>query len=196
MAETLSKIAAFVFENGSMAQQILFRDLDDEGELPGLSPEEREAMSAVVPELRDTWVSLLTACRAALWRRAAGHATEAILQTPKTLAGTMWKKGGVTMPLLANNQASCGLVIEVCAPSTQYQLDAWVWTQPMHRAAADGAVSALTQAPWRSEYGSYVLTLPPLKEGDNIEALAEAAAAALWSMARPIADAITAEQRK
>lgn len=197
MPVTVSKIAAFVFKNGAMAKQILFYDQgnDGDGDLPGLLPEERKALSAVEPELNATWVSLLTACRAALWRRAAGHSTEPSLRSKATRPGTMWTKGEVKMPLLPNGAAWCGIALEVWGTSTTYQLHAWVWTQPTHRSAAATAIAGVTPAPWQNIYGSYLISMKTPEAGDNIEALGEAAAEALWSMARPIAEAITAEQR-
>jgi hypothetical protein len=194
MAETVSKIAAFVFENGAMAQQILFRDLDNEGELPGLTPEDRQAMSAVVPELRDTWVSLLTACRVALWRRASGHATDAILQKGKTQDGKMWQKREVRMPLLPGGAAECWISLGLEGTSTKYQLHAGVWIKPVYRPVAAAAMSSLTPAPRQDSSGSYLKSLVTPQEGDSIESLAEQAAEALWSMAKPVAEAVVAAQ--
>lgn len=196
MADTVSEIAAFVFEKGALADQILFRNLEEDGELPGVTVAEREAMNAVIPEVRDTWISLLSACRAALWRRAAGHPTEAILQTRRTQNDKMWTKHEVKMPLIRDGAAECGIALECWEPSTQYQLHAWVWTQPKVRAAAESAVTLLNPAPWRNTYGSFLLTIKDTpKAGARIEALAEAAAGELWSMAKPIAEAIEAGRR-
>lgn len=195
MPDTVSKIASFVFENGAMADQILFRDLDVDGELPGLTPEEREAMNAAIPELRETWVTLLTACREAVWQQAEGHETEAKLRTGKTQAAKMWEKGHVKMPLLPGGAAECGVSLQCWEGSAKYQLHVWVWTQARIRPIAERALADHKPAPWQNEIGTFLLSLGTPEQGANIEALAEGAAAALWSMARPIAEAITAEQR-
>src|SRR5690606_27979436 len=80
MSKTVSKLAAFVFAHGEMAHQILFRDTEEDGEVPGLRPEEREAIDRAAPILRETWIDLLSACREQVWKLAEGHAAAEVLR--------------------------------------------------------------------------------------------------------------------
>lgn len=191
MPESVSKLAAFVFANGEMASEILFRDVEEVGEVPGLAPEEREAMTRVEPMLRDTWIGILTACRQAFWAQAYGHAAAEVLHSSKTQPNKMWEKGEVRMPLVAGGRAWCGITLEPWgAPA--YHLYVWVWVQPRYRPAADTAVQGVNPAMWKNEKGSYLLTLETPQEGQSYEELADRVAAAAWTLARPIAEAVAA----
>lgn len=196
MAEAVSKLAAFVFAHGEMASEILFHDVDEEGELPGLLPEEREVITRVMPTLRATWIDILTACREAMWKRASGHACDAPMHTGKTQASKMFENGEVRLPLLGNNAAFCGIVLEPWG-KPQYHIYVWVWTAPRHRLAAEAAaegVKAVHPGMWRNENQSFLLTLDAPQEGESYDAVADRAADALWSLARPIVDAVIAAQ--
>jgi hypothetical protein len=198
MPKTVSKIAAFVFENGAMAEQILFRDLEKDGELPGVSSKERAAMSAVEPELRETWVSILSACRQALLRRAHEHLAESALRSKSCTPSTMWEHNHVQMVLSSDELAYCGVSLEVQPGRTQYQLFAWILPDKHWHTAVNAVAKLVPEPDWEGSTKSdraLVLPLKTPKEGDNIEDLAEAAAEALWSMARPIAEAIEAGRR-
>ncbi len=193
MPETVSKLAAFVFAHGEMADEILFRDVEEDGEIPGLLPEEREAMERATPLLRETWIAILTACRQAMWEVAAGHPSAETLRTTRTRPNKMWENKEVKMPLVAGGRAECGFCLAHWG-ATEYQLHAWVWTQVRHRASAEAAINGLTPAPWRGDAGSFILSLGTPKEGERLVDIGARAAAALWTMARPIAEAIAAGQ--
>lgn len=190
MPESVSKLAAFVFANGTMAEEILFRNLDEEGEVPGLSAEEREAMNRVIPQLRATWIGILAACRQAALRLALDHPAVETLRSRKTQANKMWENGEVIMPLVAG-RATCGVALQTWG-QPQYHLHVWVWTQVRPRAAAEVAVADLTLEPpiRRNDDGLFLRTLDAPREGEDYDAIGQRAAEALWAMARPIADAV------
>jgi len=192
MADTVSKLAAFVFENGAMADEIVFRDVEEEGEIPGLLPEEREAMDRATPLLRATWIGILSACRQAVWNLAAGHPTEEALRSGKTQPNKMWEKRRVVMPLVPG-RANCGVALQTWG-EPNYHLYVWVWTQVRPRPAAEGAVASLNPPPWRNEHGSFLMTLDGPREGEGYDEIGRRVAEALWLMARPIAEAVAAAQ--
>ena len=195
MPETVSKLAAFVFAHGVMAAEILFRDVDEEGEIPGLLAEEREAMERATPQLRETWVGILTACRQAIWKRATGHSAEEALRSLRTRPTTMWKNEEVKMPLVAGGRAECGAVL--CHwDAAEYHLHVWVWTQVRHRATAESVIAGLEPAPWRNETGAFLITLDPPQAGESFDDIADRVANALWSLARPVAEAVKAEAER
>ncbi len=188
MADPVSKLAAFVFENGPIADEILFRDVEEEGEIPGLLTEEREAMQRAMPMLRGTWVGILTACREALWVEAAGHPALEALQSRKNWPKTIWKRREVHMPLVPG-KAAVGVALKHWG-AAEYHLYIWVWTQVEVRALAEAALEGIEPAPWRNEYGSFLLTLDGPKEGESFAEIGKRTATALWKLARPAADAI------
>jgi hypothetical protein len=190
MADTVSKLAAFVFKNGPIAEEILFRDVEEEGEIPGLLPEEREAMDRAEPLLRETWVGILTACREAVWATASGHPAAEVLRTRKTRASTIWDREEVHMPLVPS-RVNLGIALSHWG-APEYHVHVWVWTQVELRPLAEAAIAGLEPAPWRNEYGSLLLTLDTPREGESFTGIGERAAKALWGLARPIADAIAA----
>jgi hypothetical protein len=193
MAETVSKLAAFVFAHGEMASEILFRDIDEDGEVPGVLPEEREVMERVEPMLRATWIGILSACREAVWKRAAGHPTELTLRTSKTQPNKMFENDAVKMPLVDNGCAWCGVELAAWGEPT-YNLYVWVWTSPRFRPEAEAAVRGLLPGMWRNEKESFLITLDAPHQGDAYQDVGERVAEVLWTLARPIADAVLAKR--
>lgn len=195
MNDQVSKIAAFVFQHGELASEILMRNLDDDGEIPGIQPEEREAMERMIPHLRDTWIGILTECRKALWERSKGHASAAVMLTGKTQDEKMWENGAVQLPIVEGWSASCGVTLEPWGEA-KYHLYVWVWTRARHRPAAESAIASHTPAPWRSESGNFHLTLPAPDEGETFQAVGARVADALWPLAAKIADAVRADKAR
>ncbi len=190
MPDSVSKLAAFVFENGAMADEIVFRNVEEEGEIPGLLPAEREAMDRATPLLRAAWIGILSSCRQAVWKLAAGHASEEALRSGKTQPNKMWEKSEVVMPLVPG-RANCGVTLKTWG-APKYHLYVWVWTQARPRPAAEAAIAHLNPQPWRNEHGSFLLTLDGPKEGEEYDAIGARVAEALWAMAKPIAEAVAA----
>ncbi len=190
MPETVSKLAGFVFARGALAEAILFRNLEEDGEVPGVTSDERSAMNEAVGLLRDEWLALLHACRAAVLERAEGHhAYPTLLASMGRRDSTLWKKGELWMPLVARNRANCGVGI-AAGPEGPYRLFVWVWTQARLRQRARDAIAPLSPQPKRNEQGSFVLSIGTPEEGHRYADWAGRAAEKLWSMAEPIADAI------
>jgi hypothetical protein len=196
MSDRVSKLAAFVFQHGELASEILFRDLDDVGELPGIGAEEREAMNRVEPHLRETWIGVLSACRSAMWQRAKDHqALSSTMATGKTQDGKMWENGYVQLPLVDGWAAWCGVSLEPWG-EPRYHLFAWVYTRARHRAAAEAAIAGKFPAMWRQENGNFVLTLAAPAEGETYAAVGARVADALWPLASAIGDAVRADKKQ
>ena len=192
MSGKVSKIAAFVFQSGDIANQVIFHVYETEGELPGVSSAERKVMERIKPQVEDAWFGILDAARQALWQLADGHAALPALRSAKSQRKTIVACGEVKMTLLPN-QAWCGVRLMPTEGLDEQVLVVWVWTQVAHRMAAEQAVATLDPAPTRSQQGSFVRILGTPVEGQTYEELGQRAAEALWKMARPIADAIRAQ---
>jgi hypothetical protein len=188
MSETVSKLAAFVFQHGAMSWEIVFRDVQSEGELPGLRAEEREAIERAKPHLRETWIGILSACREAFWAVAADHECASQVVLRKTQALKMYETGAFSMTLVKGDRATAGVTLDAWDDAPSYHLYPWCWTQVRYRAVARAAVAHL-DAQW-NDRGVVWLTLDPPREGESYEAVGARTATALWSLARPIAEAV------
>ncbi|MCB9764947.1 MAG: hypothetical protein H6739_34540 [Alphaproteobacteria bacterium] len=194
MSDVVSPLAAFVFQHGALAGNILFRnvDEDEDGEVPGLTGEERAAMNRAEPMLRETWLGILNAGRDAFRRLAAGHPAQQEIDSYNKRKKKMWLDGEVKFKLAPDWRAECGIILHHWGADT-YNMHVWVWTQVRHRHAAEVAIAGLQPVPWRNDHGSFIRTLGVPQEGEAYADIAGRAAEALWSLARPIADAIHAE---
>ncbi|MCC7110468.1 MAG: hypothetical protein IT382_14345, partial [Deltaproteobacteria bacterium] len=118
-----------MFKNWATADEIVFRDLDEDGELPGVSPAERQAMDAASEEVSLAHGAILYECRAALKRLAEQDKDPAAERfserNPRALA-TEWT---THMKLVGktNTQASCGVSLHALSGTGPMVL--WVWTQ-------------------------------------------------------------------
>lgn len=191
MTDTVSKLAAFVFKHGDMAQEVLFRDVEDDGEIPGITAEERDAMSRAEPLLRETWIGILTACRQALWDVAADHPCAASMKTRKTQRNKMFENDEFQVPLVPG-KATAGVTLEPWG-ADEYKLHVWCWTQAKYRKTAEAAVAGLGVQPWRNDSGSFLLTLDGPHEDEAYSDIGKRVAAPLWAMARPVAEAVMAQ---
>jgi len=192
--DKVSKIAAFVFENGAMAQEILFRDLEEEDEVPGLSEGERSAMDDVAQDLLEDWVNILSACREAVWKKASGHPLESVLRQHRTQTRTMKDREHVEMRLDPERRATCGVSLQVWDDQDQYRVHVWVWTQAKYRDLAQDAVTGIEPAPGNDGEGSLTQTVLTPKEGQLYSDIAEQAAKDLWALARPVGEAISKQK--
>lgn len=190
MEDRVSKMAAFVFENGALAQQIVFRHIESEGEIPGVLDEERAAMQRALPLLKGEWLAILNACRQAIWAAAAGHPAAEALRSSVTQPNKMWEKGEIKMPLVPG-RADCGVALDLWG-QPKFQLHLWVWTQARPRPAAEAAVAHLNPPPKKLDNGCFAITLVGPKEGEPYASIGARVAEALWSMAKPIAEAVAA----
>jgi len=182
MSGTVSAVAAWVFQHGAMAEEVVFREVDEEGELPGIREEEREAIAALLPELRATWVGVLRAAREAVWALSKGHACHRALRKGVNRDETIWARGYVSMP--AGQGLSAGVSLDNWGEDVYY-LHAWLWVAPERRAEVEEALRDLDPAPWRNEHGSFLLTVDAPREGERWEDAGRRAAEALWRMLRP-----------
>jgi len=184
---------AFVLRHGEVAREVLFRDVQEEGELPGVTAAERAAVERVEPHLREEWVAILSACREGLWRQVAGHPAASNLRKSRTRASTMWRHDRVEMPLLAGWKATCGVTLRPWGAAT-HKLYLWVWTQKGLQSIAASAVEGKIEGLWRSSSGSFFLTLEPPQEGESFNAIGERVGVALWSLARPIHELLSVQR--
>lgn len=186
MSKAVSKLAAFVFERGDMADEILFRDLDAKGELPGVTYEERNAIERAMPHLRETWIDILSECRAAFWKRCANHACEPATRTLQTRPNNMFEKGSFQVPLLPKDQTNIAGVALATWGKPHYSLYVWCSTQARYRATAEVAVEGLGVS--KNDNGLLWLRLDAPKEGETYEDIGARVAEKLWLLARPIAE--------
>ena len=183
MTQTISSTAAWVFQHGAMAEEIVFRDVNEEGELPGITLDERAAIDAMIPELRNTWIGVLTAARAALWRLSKGHRCHKNLQRFVNRDETIWSRGYVSAS--PGPGLSAGVSLDAWGEPT-YHLFVWLWVDPSKRADVEDALRDHHPTPWRNEHGSFLLTLPAPHEGETFQAAGERAAEALWGMVQRV----------
>ena len=183
----VSDVAAFVMDNGALAEELLFGDTD----LPGVSDPERAAIERVQDHLEETWCGILIGCRDALWKQAGGRSKLGkTLRLSPARRSTIWSNDQVEMPLVRgkSSQATCGFLLAVWAPNPRYALRGWVWTQAGFRDVARDAAHGLPGVQgdglihWR-DFGTP-------KTGDRYEDLAQTAAEGLWSLAEPIGTAV------
>lgn len=190
MPDRVSPLAAFVFQHGDIDCEILFRDVEADGELPGITLAERAAIEAVMPQLEAEWVAILSACRDALLEKAAGHRIAPMLRKHMQRASTLWQNKTVRMFLLPNQRALCGVALSPWG-TERHELFTFVWMHPdvvpLAEAAMEGvAVPGL----WRNELGSYLVTLDAPKSGEPYTDIAARVADAMWPFVRPIAEAL------
>lgn len=188
----VSDVAAFVMENGALAEELLFGDT----ELPGLTDAERAAIERVHDHLEDTWVDILVGGREALWKLAGGRTKLGrALRTSKSRPSTIWSNDQVEMPLVLGRswRASCGIQLNVWAPNPRYSLRAWVWTQAGYRDVARDAARRLPAVHWNGRI--HWLDFGTPKTGARYEDLAQTAARGLWSLAEPIGTAVLSARR-
>lgn len=185
----VSDVAAFVMDNGALAEELLFGDT----ELPGLSKAEHAAIERVEDHLEHTWLGILCASREAVWSMAGGRSKLGkALRTRKRRDATIWKRDGVEMPLVVDPswRATCGVSLEVWAPNPRYALRAWVWTQAGFRDAARDATRGIPKLKVHGNGPLQWLDFGTPKAGDRYEDLARTAAEGLWSLAQPIGTAV------
>jgi hypothetical protein len=120
MADAVGRIPAFVYGQGALAEEIIFRDIVAHGEVPGISPSERRAMAAAAPLVKETTRSVLAACREALWRRAADHMCAEALRKRPTTDTVMADEGEVHLPLAPDGTAACGVALTGPPVKTSY----------------------------------------------------------------------------
>jgi len=187
----VSDVAAFVMKNGELAEELLF----GEDELPGLTPAERAALERVDGHLEEVWTDILVGCREAAWKLSGRTALGKTMQLSPNRRSRIWDKG-VEMPLVTGRswEASCGFNLEVWGGETHYALRGWVWTQARYREVARGAVASVKGLHWDGRIHWLVFGTP--KAGDTYEDLATTAAQGLWSIARPIGNAVRTSRRK
>jgi len=188
MSAEVSKVAAFVMENGSIAEQVLF----GEDELPGLTSEEQNAIDKVQSHLEETWVALLSTFRTSLWALldGEGHPFAITAKMTKNRSTTIWAKKQVEMPLVVNSswETSCGATLGVPDGLDEFRLYVWCWTQAKHRQVARDSVQGLKDVHWDGEWHWKDLGVP--KEGETYAQIGDRAAGALWEFAKPIAEAV------
>lgn len=185
--DRVSDIAAFVFENGSIAEELLF---GDDLELLNLTDAQRAALDGVNEHLESTWVGLLSACRARFWERSAGHTVATTVRKSQKRPATIWRDKAVGWPLVARPrwEATSGFSLQIWGGSERYHLYAWCWTQAKHAQAVSEAVEALPDVKGHDSRHWVDLGVP--REGDRFDDLANRAADALWNLCRPTADTI------
>jgi hypothetical protein len=184
MSQTISSTAAWVFQHGAMAHEILFRDVEEEGELPGITIDERATIEAMIPELRSTWIGVLTAARSALWRLSEGHRSHKYLQrSVHNQDGTIWAQGYFSAS--PGPGLIAGVSLEVWDDPT-YNLYVWLEVDPSRRGEVEVALGDHEPNPVFDEDGTVFLTLPAPHEGETFQAAGERAAAALWGMVQRV----------
>ena len=92
---SVSKIFAFVCDNAEFTNSIVFAD----SEVPEIRPEERSAIASVERHLRDSYVSLLSACRDAFYERA-GTELQKTMGKNWNRDDSIWERGRVELPML------------------------------------------------------------------------------------------------
>lgn len=189
MIDHVSEVFGFVLQNGTIAEEILLHDEDEDGPLPGLTDEEREIIDSIEPHLEESWIGLLSACREALWKLGAGHHTAAAMRTRKTRNSTMYSNEEVHVPLFNDGRVATGVALKTWG-ADQFHVFVWVWTKKEHRKLAQEVVDGLDLPVWRNEYGSFLLTLATPVVGQSFEEIGRTTAEKLWTFAKPIADAV------
>ena len=196
---TVSSIAAFVFEQGPIAEALLFPE-DEEAPVMGIKADEQEAIRRVQPHLTEQRLGILCACRDALLKRAGGHKLRKTLGRKPNRDTTIAESEEVEMPMVLSGnakRATCGFILDVAEGDDAYTLRAWAWTQATYRQAARDAVEGLASADdikWNGWVHSVSLGTP--SEGESFEALGRRAAEELWVFAAPIASAVRAQMKR
>jgi hypothetical protein len=186
----VSDTFAFVLGHGATADEILFHD-DDDGPIPGLTEEEREAIAGIEPHLEASWIGVLTACREAFWREANGHAVEAATKTRKTQRAKMFEHEEVNVPLIAGAVTS-GFALSHWGHDV-YKLHVWVHVKTTFTKGAEEAVAGLQPHLWRNKHGSFIVSLEAPAAGQSFVQVGEQAAGVLWSMAKPVCERVLLE---
>lgn len=185
--DSVLDVAAFVFKNGAIAEELLFGDdlyrLD-------LTEAQLAALDGVQAHLEATWVGLLTACRARFWELSEGHACASTVRTARKRPATIWREKAVGWPLVARAgwEATCGVSLQVWGGTDHYGLYAWCWTQRKHVAAVSDAVEQLAGVKGHDARHWIDLGIP--EEGQTFDAIADRAASELWRLSRTTADTI------
>ncbi|MCK6546336.1 hypothetical protein L6R52_10845 [Myxococcota bacterium] len=188
----IHKLTAFVLENGAMAEKIIFHDVDEEGrDLPGITLEERQTITRVLPRINQDWLALLLAARQSLWDLAKGHPVFGTLQKKRARDATIKKDDELWMNLVDGDRANCGIYLH--AQGDAYVFGAWVWAAKKFQPVAEKALEHLDPRPAANAEGTFIRRLPLPREGETYEAVGQRAAQHLWEMARPVADAILAQ---
>jgi hypothetical protein len=189
MTPSVSPIAAWVFAHGATAEEIVFRDVESEGELPGISTDERAAMDALIPELRAIWLGVLKAARETVWALSATSPCNAALRRSVNRDETIWSRGYVAMS--AGTGLSVGVSLDPWGED-QYHLFVWLWVAPERQAEVEDALRDHQPTPWRNEHRSFLLTLDAPREGEPWQAAGQRAGEALWGMLRAVVGRETA----
>jgi hypothetical protein len=186
MADAVGRIPAFVYGQGALAEEIIFRDIDAHGEVPGITPSERRAMAAAAPTVKETTRAVLAACREALWRRAANHPCSEALRKRPTADTVMADEGEVHLPLTPDGTALCGIALTAWGEPT-YRLYLWIWVHPAARPRLAEAGRPVPETLDYAEPGAYTRTLDAPHEGERYTEIGARVADALWEMAGPTA---------
>jgi hypothetical protein len=186
MKPVVSPIAAWVFAHGATAEEIVFRDLESEGELPGVTADERAAMDALIPEFRATWLGVLKAARETVWVLSSKSPCNATLRRSANRDETIWFRGYVAMP--AGPGLSAGVSLDAWG-GDRYHLFVWLWVSPERQAEVEDALRDHQPTPWRNEHRSFMLTLDAPREGESWHAAGQRAGEALWGMVRAVVSA-------
>jgi hypothetical protein len=185
--DRVSDIFGFVLEHGPLADEILF----SEPPLPGLTEAEREAIAKVQRHLEQSWIGLLSACREALWAVAAGHPCAEAMQQQRVRPLAMYERRSFHVWLVSGQALCCAGLDSWGRP--HHHVRVWVWTRANHHPLAERAVAGLELPVWRNENRSFVLDLDTPKAGERFADIGQQTAEALWTFARPIAEAVRAD---
>jgi hypothetical protein len=183
MTPTVSPIAAWVFAHGATAEEIVFRDVEADGELPGIIADERAAMDAVIAELRRTWLGVLKGARETVWTLSANSPCRAALRRSVNRDETIWSRRYVAMS--PGPGLSAGVSLSAWGED-RYHLFVWLWVAPERQAEVEHALRDHQPTPWRNEHRSFLLTLDAPREGETWQAAGKRAGEALWGMVREV----------
>lgn len=190
----ITPLDAFVFQHGDTALELLLHGPHDDGEIPGVTPDERAAMAAIEPRLRHTWVGMLSACRDAIWHEARGDKNaQAAMEKSWNRPKTIWQRRHVAMTLW-HRRASLGVSLADWGQG-HLQLWPWVWVDAEYHAAVDLKLNGLDHpALWtrnpRDKNGTYLLNPVVPQVGDAWTDLAAEVARRVWPIASLVRTAV------
>lgn len=187
----ISDVAGWVMQHGRDAEAVLQWDAPDDAEpLSGLTDAERDAIDAIEPHLRSTWVDLLTATRAALWAAAGRHRFGKAMQRPKNTPAFLWKHTRFVVNVVPGTM-SAGVSLEAWGED-RVHLWGWIWTATRLRSDALTAARKLLgrDGVLVASNGNLHLSLGQPKTGDRYVDLAKGAAKEFWPLVKTVGEAV------